>query len=624
MVREVNRKLSPIATGALFLSCILAEAMLHSYRGIVHDARLYTLQALARLDPQSLGQDVFLRFGSQDSFTIFSPIYAAVIQSIGAEPAASLLTFLLQLLVVAAAFFLAKTVMPAFQALIGTIVLVSIPGDYGADQVFTCIEAFITSRMAAEACVLGALTAAIANRRTLAVLLATAAALFHPIMATAGLVALAYRYIAATRKPRVILWLLTSCALLLFLAALLMPEGKWGRFDPLWLKLVADRSPYLFLRYWTLNSWGAAAVSATTLLLGSVALPDSRARSLCHIVLVTVTLGFAVTLVAVDGLHIVLVTQLQPWRCQWLGVVIAALTLPLIAGTLWQSGTTSRATALFLASAWIFESDQFALLACATALTCQFLGPRLTLNSEKTFLYGAWGMMTIGLIWRIASNLTFSYSYGLDDHLKAPLKQLISFCHDGLVPVVLLYFVARFLSTAGRMRSLSIYACCAVVGVMMLPGIFAQWTRQDVTTSLRSKYASWRSIIPPGSQVYWPHSPEYSWMLLDRPNYISPVQSAGVLFSRAAAIELQRRAETLREFVAPASFLHWDIGEATQLLSVNELQGMCNLGAFDFLVTSASLDSKPLAIQPDRSARDPKAFKLYHCPLQARAAAAAT
>jgi hypothetical protein len=624
MVRQVSRKLAPTASGSLLLSCVLAAVLLHSYGGIVHDARLYTLQALARLNPVSLGQDVFLRFGSQDSFTIFSPIYAAAIQSMGAEPAAALLTFLLQLLVVGAAFFLAKTVMPAFEASIGAIVLVSIPGDYGTDQVFTCIEAFITSRMAAEACVLGALAAAMANRRTLTVLLATAAALFHPIMATAGLVALAYRFVVVTRRTRVALWASASCAVLLFSAALLMPEGKWGRFDPLWLKLVADRSPYLFLRYWTLSSWGAAAVSATTLLLGYLALPDSRARSLCHIALVTVTFGFAVTLIAVDALHIVLVTQLQPWRCQWLGVVISALTLPLIASTLWQRGTTSRATALFLASAWIFASDQFALLACATALTCQFSGPRLTLNSAKTFLYGAWGMMAIALTWRIASNLTFSYTYSLNDHLKTPLKHLISFCHDGLVPVVLLYCVARFLSEAGRMRSLLIYACCAVVGAIILPGIFAQWTRQDVSSSLRAKYETWRSIIPPGSQVYWPQSPEYSWMLLDRPNYISSVQSAGVLFSRATAIELQHRAESLRQFVAPASFLLWDSGAPSQLFLTKELQGMCNLGAFDFLVTSASLDSKPLAIQPDRSAQDPKAVKLYRCSSQARAAAAAT
>src|SRR6187549_3157268 len=43
------------------------------YHGVMHDARLYSLQALARLHPDLYGQDLYLRFGSQDRFTFFSP-----------------------------------------------------------------------------------------------------------------------------------------------------------------------------------------------------------------------------------------------------------------------------------------------------------------------------------------------------------------------------------------------------------------------------------------------------------------------------------------------------------------------------------------------------------------------
>ena len=52
-----------------------------------------TLQALAHLKPDLLSNDIFLRFGSQDNYTLFSPLYAAVISLLGVEPAASLLTF---------------------------------------------------------------------------------------------------------------------------------------------------------------------------------------------------------------------------------------------------------------------------------------------------------------------------------------------------------------------------------------------------------------------------------------------------------------------------------------------------------------------------------------------------
>jgi len=68
---------SRLGLGVVGLLGIATWALSHSYRGIFHDAGLYTLQALARLHPDSLPEDVFLKFGSQDGFTIFSPIYAA-------------------------------------------------------------------------------------------------------------------------------------------------------------------------------------------------------------------------------------------------------------------------------------------------------------------------------------------------------------------------------------------------------------------------------------------------------------------------------------------------------------------------------------------------------------------
>src|SRR5260370_14781727 len=83
---------------------IATWALSHSYRGIFHDAGLYTLQALARLHPDSLPEDVFLKFGSQDGFTIFGPIYAAASRLLGVDLAATTLTLVLQWALLAAAW----------------------------------------------------------------------------------------------------------------------------------------------------------------------------------------------------------------------------------------------------------------------------------------------------------------------------------------------------------------------------------------------------------------------------------------------------------------------------------------------------------------------------------------
>src|ERR1700736_3584279 len=79
---------SALEVAVLLLLCVIAWALSHGYRGIFHDRGLYTLQALARLAPLSLGQDVFLRFGSQDRYTIFSPIYAVASRVLGTEAGA--------------------------------------------------------------------------------------------------------------------------------------------------------------------------------------------------------------------------------------------------------------------------------------------------------------------------------------------------------------------------------------------------------------------------------------------------------------------------------------------------------------------------------------------------------
>ena len=72
--------------------------LLTPYAGLSHDAQAYAFQALARLDPTVLGQDVFLKYDSQDRYTVFPLIYATLIQAFGLETTASSLTFACHLL----------------------------------------------------------------------------------------------------------------------------------------------------------------------------------------------------------------------------------------------------------------------------------------------------------------------------------------------------------------------------------------------------------------------------------------------------------------------------------------------------------------------------------------------
>jgi hypothetical protein len=586
----------------------------HPYEGIFHDANLYTLQALARLHPDSLGQDVFLRFGSQDRFTLFSPVYAAAIQLLGVDHAAALLAGLSQLALIAAGWCLARSIMPARYALLGVAVLIAIPGDYGPDRIFTCIEAFLTPRMGAEACAVAALAAALSGRHLWCLALLAAAVVLHPVMAAAGVVALLAAYVVLPRPGRGTLFALLGLAWML-LAAYALPAGEWGRLDADWLALASHRSPYLFLSYWQLDDWSRAAIVLTSLIVGSITL-GSNARLLCRAAALTMIGGFVLTWVGCDILHLTLFTQMQPWRCQWLATLGAALTLPLIVIDNWHRGTAGRSTASLLLAAWIFGVSEFAIIAALCALLSLRFG-RLGVRELRLRFWGSCAVLGLALLWRIASNLEFTELHYMDAALPLWLRRTMSFAHDGFAPAAVIGIAAWILTKPRVAIGSWAFTVLAIAGIgVLLPSAWKAWSREEFPQPQIERFAAWRQLIAPGDEVFWAESPLSSWVLLNRPNYISGLQTSGIIFSRAAALELQRRAMALSGAIGPTSFMSWAYAGAHLSLSPDELKGICPLAAFNYLVTNADLGMAPVAVLDE--------LKLYRCAPQARAAAAAT
>src|SRR5690606_35400386 len=106
------------------------------------------------LHPELYGNDVFLKYGSQDNYTLFTPLYAALIPLLGVEHAASLITFVSVLALLLSAWSLARTLMPAPYAWLGLGILVIVPTYYGLGIFFAVLEGFVTPRLLAQALVL--------------------------------------------------------------------------------------------------------------------------------------------------------------------------------------------------------------------------------------------------------------------------------------------------------------------------------------------------------------------------------------------------------------------------------------------------------------------------------------
>jgi hypothetical protein len=598
----------------------LTWALSHPYKGLFHDAQLYTLQALARLHPDSLSHDVFLRFGSQDRFTVFSPLYAAVIHWVGVEPAAAVLTAASQLGFLLGAGALVRAVVPGTAALVGIAVLSAIPGSYGAAEVFTCIESFVTPRMGAEALVLGSLAAALSGRARLAWTLLVPAILLHPVMAGAGLAGLLCLHVAIPR-PKLAAALVGLAIVLLLLSSLAPADSPFGRFDDGWLTIVDHRSPYLFLASWSLEDWGRTAVYLATLAVGAFALPPDdaqmpaagRARRLARVALLTASGGLALTLMACDGLHLVLLTQLQPWRWLWLATAVAALLLPAIALSCWRTGQSGKTAALVLVAAWIFGSGNFALVAAAFAVATP-LTKRLRPHEARWVLYGAGALLLIAVSLRIGEDLLFSAVFYLDPRTPLLIRQMASFVQDGAVPLAAISFALWLAFRPRGTPGLVVLATVSAATLLaLLPEVWAGWSQQKFPQTMQAQFAPWRALIPPGREVFWSESGPGAWVLLQRPSYFSVIQTSGVVFSRAAALEMQRRARALRAVVAPAAFMDFSGDGAGIGPSRAQLERACETREFDFIVSGVALSWAPLAQLPREVWHPSGGLRLYRC-----------
>jgi hypothetical protein len=64
---------------------------------------------------------------------------------------------------------------------------------------------------------------------------------------------------------------------------------------------------------------------------------------------------------------------------------------------------------------------------------------------------------------------------------------------------------------------------------------------REIEALMSTGLPQWQQAIPRTSTVYWQGPITYPWFVLRRASYLSVSQAAGVVFSRAAAMEVHRR-----------------------------------------------------------------------------------
>jgi hypothetical protein len=594
----------------------------HGYHGLFHDAQLYLLQALAHLHPQLYGNDPFLRFGSQDSFTVFPALHAALIDRLGIEPATALLTALSHIALIGAIFILARALMPLRLALLATALVVAIPGDYGDARVFTYLEDFLTPRLLGEALVLAALTALLAERTALMGILLICAAAVHPLMAAGGFVLAGTVYLREHRLGRAA-WLSIAIAAATLITLYSLHTRQWV-FDDQWWRLV-QRTRYLFVAQWSIDTWCRTAVPLITLATGACVLERSPQRTICTASLAVGVLSIVATLIGADWLRIVPITQIQPWRGLWLSNLVALLLLPAIEVRVWNLRPVGRVIGLLLISLWVLRDEVQSLYLAPVALGFALAAKaRVAIPPERQrpLEVGAWAALALSLTWALI-NVRMS-TLALHDESAAPelLRTVRTWTRDGLLPAlaVVAMFTLSNPAHSSRPSMTGLRGYGAVIGTVVALAVLApmsldQWRHREFTDQTFDRFAPWREAIPRGTEVLWIGNPVPAWILLQRPSYLSNQQVATQLFSRAAGMELEQRATSLALLHGgldglQAPSLPTSFGTSAPNATLPQV---CAASDVRFIVTRLDLGPTPVLTAPTGLPAAYRRLRLYHC-----------
>jgi hypothetical protein len=617
----------PLRRAAVAITLTLMLALLwcltHRYLGLGGDAKLYAVQALAKIHPE-LTRDLFLRNVGQDRFTIFSPLYAWCIGWFGLHNAEMTLTIVFKVWLLAAAWSLAKGLAGSQIAFLATAAVIIMPGSYGAYDIFHYAEDWLTARSLAEALVITALAVFFRGFRVTSLLIAIVAMFVHPLMALPGVLVLLCLW-APTRIS-----ILSAAAGILgslgiaFAAVRLPPVAHvFTVMDTGWLEIARARSQHLFLQLWSAEDWRLNARPFVSLTITALALNDPRVRKLCTAVMLVGATGLAVAMIASVIGPVAILLQGQAWRWSWMTAFMAVLLLIPTALSVWRDDRCGPLCAILLIGGWTFtpvDGPLFTTLALALWSIRSRITPRIA-------RYLRWASIAVGVLlagWLVANACTIESSTpsesGRDPSVITLVRDIMGLDVLSLVIVGALAYGIRITKSVVALTAIGITLLAS--GALVLPGAFTDVGQVGAAAAV-TEFTEWRRTIPPGRNVLvvpLPMSASFAWFTLGRPSYLSADQSSGVVFSRDTALEVRRRAAVVQQLWYTnwhlVSRKHSPHGHAPVLssdslpLTKEILINICRDPQLDFVVAKEQIGFDPLPHPHNGGWKD---WSLYDC-----------
>jgi hypothetical protein len=463
------------------------------YFGVVQDARFYMLEALRNLDPAAYADDMYFKFGSQGSFSLFTRLYQPFVSHFGIGASGMGFTILGQLFWIVALICLARSWVSERYMWLAVAAAIAMPNGYAF---FAYGEDFATPRLFAEALTMLAL-ALLRARPVWSVILLVCAAALHPLMALPGMVAV-FVYFALGRP---LLWAAIPAGVI---AALMLGWANIQPFanmlqtiDPGWFAVIKLRSAQCLVLTWSRATYFQILF---VFVWTSIALflASAQDRRFLIAVLAAGAAGLLCALVGGDLARNVFIVELQPWRSVWLLQIVSRIYTPVIFGT------------LFARSALVAErkADPFAVTVLFTIVLILVSGASRLIQMPYAAEFTSHSLVFVTLA----------------------------------VAVIFVQLVLRD-QKHRRLRQASV--CFALI---LIPIAALDWDQRLPWTKFLESPApppsDLTALIPANASVYWEGGAEMPWLKLRRSDYFSCEQGTGVVFHRETAMTYKHRLES--------------------------------------------------------------------------------
>jgi hypothetical protein len=582
--------LTKISKNNLFLIIFLLSLWILSrpYIGIWHDSLLYAAQAFSRLHPDVFHHDIFFLFGSQDSFTIFSPAYATAIQWFGLNLANIILLILSHIAWIYSAYNLFRKFINETIGWFGIALVFTMPAMYGGHGIFSYAESFLSPRVFSEALVMIALSAVLQDRILISFGALLVATLLHPLVAIAGIFAVTFYLFLNDFR-----WLLLP----LIGIAIIFAFSYW-EVEPFiglaqimngeWFEIVREANIYVFPSSWRLMDWNRFAFDAMVVAFSSIIF-QNRKRFMIIAIGLTGIAGVVVSLIGADLLNNVFIIQLQTWRTAWLLHVLSHFSIAQIAGRLWSSKNRFILYSLFLSAWFAIQFNTFVSLiigSLATVLTIMDLNGRLSKVFQPACLISIFITVLLGISFTaIPIILTFfRWQILLQPDLFRLAVELLK--TPPILSVIACFMLWFFLIKNKTQITFAI----GIASILLTVGTIT-WDRRDLWNRYIENFSGltypFKTSIPYNSNVYWKDDLKSSWLLLQRANYLSLGQAAGLLFSQKTAATFASRKASINSVLGPIDSMSSVIDHAS---FKNEQPQVTPASIFDSCFAAPDLD----------------------------------